>query len=207
MKATTFIIIVLGLALATFLLSWYFEVLNAYAFGWGAAVFFSFLACIMVLQILNARNINQMQDKRGFEYCWRRTNEILSRMDNSDHMEWRGGFDRKSVLKAFTVGGKLKYYRSMYGRLVRQKIEVVAILCVEDDDIVSFISNPSPSKISDPFSDFKPFHQEQRMVMMGGRKGRRGYGVMNMPMPGQDGSGGSGGPDDDMVDRAFQGNR
>jgi len=202
MKPITFLTIAFGLFLAIFLVSWYFETINTHAFAWGTTIFFAFAACVIALQIMNLRNNEKNSENKGFEYCWRRTNEILNLMDNSDHLEWRGGFDRKSILKAFTIGSKIKHYRTMYSRLVRQKIEVVVIYCVEDDDIVSFVANPSPQKISDPFHDFKPIHQEQRMVMMGGRRGRRGYGVMSMPSLGG-GDNGSTGPDEDVVERAF----
>lgn len=213
----TVLLLLAGFTVTVFLVSWGFGVISPYSFGWAFGLGITIMGCLIYLEVMNRKMASASENKRGFEYCWRRTNELLSTMDNADHLEWRGGFDRKSILKAFSVGGKEKHYRALYGGLVSNKQLVVVIYCVEDDDIVSYIANPSPSLISDPFADFKPsgssgsrgmmpyYDNKRRRMRYGAPPGSYGgYGGYD-----DGGSGGGGAPFEggDPVTKAFKINR
>lgn len=201
---------VLGFSATLFLVSglvaWFFDLVNVYAFAWSFSLLFVAGFCLVFLQVLSSQRADSQVRKTSFEYCWRRVNEILRGMDNADTLEWGGGRDRKSILRSFSEGAKSKQYRALYGRLVRAKSEVVVIYCVDDDDIASFVSNPGPSRIVDPFFDFSPRESSRPSPEFhGGGVGRgRGRGRLSDD---SDPFFPANRPDDEFVDRAFQGGR
>ena len=120
-----------------------------------------FVGGFIYIKVGIENSMNEEEDiyrrKQRFDWCWERVNILLKSMPGGQGIQWASGVGRKSIYKTYHDGIQNKPFRSMLAHLENSQQLVAIIYDIDNDDIVSFITNPSPDVIDNPFLNFKPF--------------------------------------------------
>lgn len=122
-----------------------------------------------------AEQENERMQKRKFDYCWARANEILRNMASGQGLEWDRGKNRRSEFQTFYDGVQHREFRSMEGNLSDTQERVVIIYDIDKDDIVRIDASPSTEVLKNHFYKFNPFRSSAG-GMYGGYGSPYGYG-------------------------------
>lgn len=120
-----------------------------------------FVAGFIYIRVGIENSMNEEEEfhrkKQRFDWCWERVNTMLKSMPGGQGIQWASGVGRKSIYKTYNDGTQNKPFRSMLAHLENTQQLVAIIYDIDNDDIVSFMSNPPPDIIDNPFLNFKPF--------------------------------------------------
>lgn len=202
MKATTIVVIGMGLLLAaSFLVALRADTLSWESVGSGLILGVGYFGGYAYMRYVAALRERQNQHRKTIEYCWKKLNERLISMPGGDALVWEGGKGRESTIRRFAdKAGKLHEFRSFYGFLERARQNVVAIWDVENEDVARYVASPPGTVLEDPFHEFKPFDTGgwetdlRKLDLLRRRDRRRGVSV-RLP--------GGGYPTSDYVDSAI----
>ena len=120
-----------------------------------------YVAGLIYIRVGIENSMNQEDElyrkKQRFDWCWERVNILLKSMPGGQGIEWASGVGRKSIYKTFHDGVQNRPFRSMLAYLAKSQQLVLIIYDIDNDDIASFITNPSADLIDNPYLGFKPF--------------------------------------------------
>lgn len=122
---------------------------------------FGYLYVVNYYKMLEDIDRKELQNKKKFDWCWTRSNEILKKMIGGQGLSWGSGVGRRSEYRSFHNGIQLCGFRSIEGFLSGSQQLVIIIYDIENDDVVRYYANPSPDIIDDHFFNFKPFQSKE----------------------------------------------
>lgn len=156
-----FIFSIIGVSLILLIISLSFKMFNTWTFF--GIIFYVLVYVSMYIYLKKAymnRLIdeqNQLSQRRKFDYCWRRANQILLKMTGGQGIEWNKGNSRRSEFQTFYDGVQHREFRSMEGNLSKTQRQVVLIYDIDKDDIVRLDTSPSTDVLKNHFYKFNPF--------------------------------------------------
>lgn len=161
MKFSTFIISTIVVLIIGIALLIYAKLFNVYSFLSLGLPLTSLVVGIGYVNYLTARETREVDNKKSFDYCWKKVNESLSRMTGADTISWEGGFGRKSDTRVISDGQTSKEFMSFYAYSSRNKQTIVLIWNITDERIARYNADPGRNVLDDPFYDFKPFQKNE----------------------------------------------
>lgn len=156
-----FIFSIIGVALILLIISLSFKMFNTWTFF--GIIFYVLVYVVMYLYLRNAYlnrladEQNELAQKRKFDYCWRRANQILLRMTGGQGIEWNQGRSRRSEWQTFYDGVQHREYMSMEGNLSKTQQQIVIIYDIDRDNIVRLDTSPSTDVLKNHYYKFNPF--------------------------------------------------